>query len=223
MSWRYPPHLVKTSRVVEMEDLNEDFQVYVEEASGHLNEHNFASGIFSSNRDRLAEDISVRLYRTVQESDPNPAPIGGASVPVNSYLLSRQIDNWHPISDMSITLESPGSSVFITFSAQFNGGTPTNSAMFGLEMNGSLLPNSVIGGLDLQNDSQSFGVNTGYQTNSNLIGLYGKRLSICLETTQQLLPGSYTFRPVYYIPVRVASALDLYVTNRELFIIETVR
>lgn len=218
MSWRYPPHVIKPSRVVEMEDVNEDFQVYVEEASGHLNAHNFAAGIFSSNRDRLAEDIGVRLYRVAQVSDPNSGP-----PPTDNFRLGRGIDNWKPISDMSIKVTSPGSSVFITFSAQFNGGDPTNAAMFGLEMNGSLLVNSVVGGLDLQNDSQSFGVNAGYQTNENLIGLYGIRLGLCLECTQQLLPGDYTFRPMYYIPVRQTGGDELYLTNRELFIIETVR
>jgi len=220
MAWRYPPHIVAPTRVVEMEDLNENFQVYAEEASGHLNEHNFASGIFTANRTRLAEDVGVRVYRDVQVSDSNAAYPGN-----NGFrIMSEGNENWYPVSDMSISITSPGSSISISFSAQFDGGTPTNGVMFGLELNGALLPNSVVGGMDLQNDSQSFGINQGYLNNSNIIGLYGERLGICVESVLSLLPGKYTIKPVYFLPLRtVPGGDDLYINNRELLIIETVR
>tara|TARA_Y100000361_G_scaffold153048_1_gene173919 strand:+ start:748 stop:1407 length:660 start_codon:yes stop_codon:yes gene_type:complete len=219
MAWRYPPHLIAPNRVVEMEDMNEDFQVFVEEASGHLNEHNFASGIFSSHRSRLADDIGIRLYRDSQVSDPNSGsfPI---YYPTNGFPLGSQRNLWKPISDMSISLDSPGSTILITFSAQFNGGTA--AVQFGLEVNGALLPSSVIGGLDLQNDNQSLSSDAGYQTNSNLIGLFGERLPFVLEASLDLLPGNYTVRPVFYLP-EASTGLTGFVSNRELFIIETVR
>ena len=219
MAWRYPPHVVKPTRVVEMEDLNENFQVYAEEASGHLNAHNFASGIFTSNRTRLAEDIGVRLYRNIQVSDSVPVP------PLNAFSLELAgNDNWLPIPDMSLTVISPGSSISISFSGQFDGGTPTNGVMFGLELNGALLPNSVVGGLDLQNDNQSFGFNQGFLSNENIIGLYGERLGVCVEEIVSLLPGTYVIRPVYFLPVRTKAGADpIYINNREIIIIETVR
>ena len=220
MAWRYPPHIVGPNRVVEMEDLNENFQVFAEEASGHLNAHNFAAGIFSSNRTRLAEDVGVRLYRDVQVSDSLSGP-----PPTNAFALALEgNENWLPISDMSITLTSPGSSISIAFSGQFSGGTPTNGVMFGLELNGALLPNSVMGGLDLQNDNQSFGFNQGYLNNQNIIGLYGERLGVCVEEVVSLLPGTYTIQPVYFLPIRTKAGAGLiYITNRELFVIETLR
>lgn len=218
MAWRYPPHNVKSSRVVEMEDVNEDFQVYAEEASGHLNEHNFASNLFTGQRARLAEDIGIRLYRQEVVSDSNASPL------VNAVLLGRAQDRWRLVKDMTLTVVSPGSSVFVTFSAQLTSGDPLERAvMFGLMMNGALLPNSVLGGLDLQNDTQGYGYNAGDINISNQIGLYGRRLAICVEVTQNLLPGEYTFQPVFYLPTRQSGGANIWVTNRELFIIETVR
>ena len=219
MAWRYPPHLIAPNRVVEMEDMNEDFQVFVEEASGHLNEHNFACGIFSAHRSRLADDIGIRLYRDAEISDPNSGSLP-LDYPTNGFPLGSQRSIWKPISDISITIVSPGSTVLITFSGQFNGGT--GAVQFGLEVNGALLPSSVIGGLDLQNDTQNFSEDTGYQTNSNLIGLYGKRLPFVLEASMDLLPGTYTVRPVFFLP-EAPTGLPGFVSNRELFIIETVR
>ena len=166
MAWRYPPHVVKPTRVVEMEDLNENFQVYVEEASGHLNAHNFASGIFTSNRTRLAEDIGVRLYRNSQVSDSVPVP------PLNAFSLELTgNDNWLPIPDMSLTV-----------------------------------------------------ISQGFLSNENIIGLYGERLGVCVEEIVSLLPGTYVIRPVYFLPVRTKAGADpIYINNREIIIIETVR
>ena len=125
---------------------------------------------------------------------------------------------------MSLTVISPGSSISISFSGQFDGGTPTNGVMFGLELNGALLPNSVVGGLDLQNDNQSFGFNQGFLSNENIIGLYGERLGVCVEEIVSLLPGTYVIRPVYFLPVRTKAGADpIYINNREIIIIETVR
>lgn len=67
MAVRFPKYRPKNTEVIEFEDLNESFEIVINEASGRLNEHNFEQQLFSDPNDRLlyfTADCAYRIYQT---------------------------------------------------------------------------------------------------------------------------------------------------------------
>lgn len=68
MAWKYPPYRWYTGEVMHIEDLNEDLERIVEEASGYLNEHNWALNAFD--RDDIADGTQHTVAYAYKE-DPD--------------------------------------------------------------------------------------------------------------------------------------------------------
>ena len=157
MSWKFPARAIKNPEVVSMDDVNQNFREVVEEASGALNEHNWASNSFSE-RNQLADDAGIVINKVVVEVNPNTDP----SVTSNIQYIKYDRD-WQEINGLEFTFNTTGGLVWLIASIQASsplsatwftsgGASARFGLQFALEFNGAILAQSIIGGADLSND-----------------------------------------------------------------------
>ena len=156
MAWKFPARAVKNPEVVSMDDINHNFREVVEEASGALNEHNWASNSFPD-RDQLADDAGIVINRVYVEADPNTDPDTTSGIQFINYDR-----DWQLVEGLEYTFNTTGGLIWLIASIQAssplaftflgNGGTGRFGLQFALELNGAVLAQSIIGGADLSND-----------------------------------------------------------------------
>jgi len=174
MAWKYPRHRVSNVGVIEIDDVNENFRGVVEEASGELNEHNWAAGSWSNRLTDLADDVGMRVWKNQTQVVPGVG--GGAAGTYGDVIQSgafviEETKTWQPIDGLTLTIDSTGGSLWILSSmatrlpwyregvlagTQFE--TPSYSAfgaMFAIRLNGQVLEQSLVGSGDLTNDKMT--------------------------------------------------------------------
>lgn len=118
MSWRYKLYDIEPEQVVAIGPINENFQPFVEELSGGLNEHNFAADAFT--RDNFATDMALRLHRSI------PAviiqnPLTGYDNPTLADWVDIQAqDGWQSFTESGLRLEFVGRGGTTYICASFN-------------------------------------------------------------------------------------------------------
>jgi hypothetical protein len=240
MSWKFPARAIKNPEVVSMDDVNQNFREVVEEASGALNEHNWASNSFSE-RNQLADDAGIVINKVAVEVNPNTDP----SVTSNIQYIKYDRD-WQEINGLEFTFNTTGGLVWLIASIQASSPLSANwftsgssSARFGLqfalEFNGAILAQSIIGGADLSNDqvtvfSPPSPPNIGFQVISSPApsSLF---FAVSTEAIIDVPPGQHTVRVVAAPPrassesVSTASlnGTDKWLGSRELIVAQLLR
>lgn len=211
-----PKRLPLTGDVTDVDDLNDMFTPYVEELAGQLNEHNWASGAFP--RANVA-DAAAYVMRTVAVTSTE-TPTWGA-VPTGPYEV---IDDsaWNVVTGMTRTVaDFPGGILWITFSAQHHG--QGQGTFYGIRVNGQLVPESVLGSMDLELDLPAA---------SDPLSLYGStpavawaKIPVATEVVIALPPGSYTIEGVARRFPRTGGAglARNFVLNCELEVLEILK
>lgn len=165
MSWRFPKFPTATNSVPDVDETNANFYEVVEEIGGRLNEHNFEAGTFSIYA-ALDSDAGFVFHAKDMGAGrivPGPA-IGGddTRIPARS--------GWRKLEDASISFTSPATLLWINASLQVTQNPTTmpagtawanddafNYVMVGIEVDGYVIPESVIGGAEPDND-RAYGV-----------------------------------------------------------------
>lgn len=158
MSWRFPDKRATNTGVMGIDDANDEMLPVVEEASGRLNENNWASGAFTSTgaKARFSKDMAYRHFRKhvfVVGADL-PSAIADAE-----YYSIPNDSSWHVPTDssgatLSHTFDSVGGVLYICarswIQIQTTGfagsGLPV---LTGVKVNGALIPESICGNMDI--------------------------------------------------------------------------
>jgi len=238
MGWRFPKHLLTNPQVIEIDDVNEDFRAFVEEASGALNEHNWRRDAFNT-REMLADDAAVVLHTTSVESDPNIDP----TVALNTMFPTQDVD-WETIDDLEVTFNTTGGTYWILMSLQASApflrptflanGNGRWGLQFALSLNEAVLAQSIVGSGDLPNDAMATfrtpsPPDVGFFT-INSPGITSRFFSLTSEAVVEIPPGRHTIRGLVTPPkatdsdhVYTPSEFTKWLGTRELILIELLR
>jgi len=149
MAWKFPKRKIESGEPTGVGDINENFAEYSQE-SGSINEHNFRSNAISS-RTELAATAGFVITSASQAVNPNIAD--GSSGPDNSTDANNDIvgtaNAWTPIDDLSVTVKTEDSPLWVLASLQRFG---SSDVSFAISVDGYVLPESVIGGVTYDND-----------------------------------------------------------------------
>ena len=154
MSWRFPDKRPTNTGVTGVEDANDAALPVVEEASGRLNEMNWAENSFATTpaKARFSKDMAYRHFRKhafitdpgTPQSDPDYYDI-----PFDS--------NWHvPVDSagetLSHTFDSVGGNLYIcarAFVQNLGGSAQLIPVLTAIKVNGALIPESICGNIDI--------------------------------------------------------------------------
>ena len=210
MSWRLPKFPLLDTQVTDLDDLNANFLEFSEELAGRLNEHNWAGSVATP---------SARAITAVTDIDPAAAYVwhsasqyvNYASYGGNNFQVDADIA-WRTVTGTSITFTSPACLLSMWASWQLspdNLATPNNTPLpsFALKLNGQVLTESIIGGVEATNDP--FG-GLGY-------GLWPQSTSLIHPVPS----GTHTVELV--VKTLAFSANFIHVLSRELIALEMRR
>ena len=209
MAWKFPKRKIESGEPTGVEDINENFAEYSQE-SGSINEHNFRSNAIGS-RTELAATAGFVVTSVSQAVNPNI--VDGSSAPDNSTDSNNAIPGttnaWTPIEDLSVTIKTEDSPLWVLVSLQRFG---ISDASFAISIDGYVLPESVVGGITYDND------------------VYGNLITpqspYALDVVVPVIAGTHTVQAVVKFRSRTfpSATTDLdAVQNRELIVIEMRR
>jgi len=221
MSWKFPKHRPRSSEVLSSEDMNENFLAPFDELSGELNEHNFLDGFASAQGTRLHTDAGLTTTTTWTLGNPTLPAAVGSNVPLDFT------DQWAPVLSgpglalpLEVSFTSVGGTLWILASFQalltMDGGMGYN---FALELDGSVLYESLFGGGDLGNDLLLSA--TPYTSNGPAVE--GKYIPVVLEAQVVVPPGNHTVKVVARTLRQLTGQPQVGLSHRELTVIQLLR
>lgn len=162
--WEFPKRTPKANNVLDPLDFVEGYVPYVN-TLGRLGAHNFAgtiSGELNTNTD-LADDVHRRVgYVTVERDDDDRSV---ATQDVINRMTVQVMDVWLPVTQLTMVFSSRGGTLDIHTDVQFmrtpDNGNHTRSISYiqlGIMVDGTLIPESVIGDLDYAQSGQGMEV-----------------------------------------------------------------
>jgi hypothetical protein len=188
----FPKKRLQDGEVLDGEAINSSFGPMSEEASSALGEHNWYKTAF-----RAADlDPTAALVATsVSQQSNNSVAVGSTDIytfdslpdpvyPANSYLVNRE-PAWLPVPDISITVTTGNSLLWIMASLQYSfyhAIWPFNKMVtaFCLARNGAPIPDTITSTADPANDSVATGVSA-------------RRFPVVMDTLIPVSPGDHTF------------------------------
>lgn len=249
MGWRFPKRKPRPDNVMDYRDFQEATQPFVEEL-GSLDESNFSDSLSTQ---LGATDVAIDIHRrfagiSVENNDDVRinARTGVAPVPPLPVTVAK-VDvygTWVPIPDMRLTFTSRGGILDVSASMQafrpdeeigqgaddaynvaFSNAASALFYQFGIEFDGTVVAESIVGDLDAYTQGQAMEV-----------GMSGLYLSPHLESTLKATSGYHEIRVVVRLaigPKRYAVSPDnlnaadleypvgsLYLGSRELAVTE---
>jgi hypothetical protein len=222
MAQRFPRHNPKNGEVMDVEVYNESIRPTVEELGGRLNENNWKTGAVSSTEDCSA-DYVLRVAqdsKAVNWSNSFDAVGQPSANPTGAFKVSPVME-WQSIHDMDVSFTSRGLLLWIMASLQYDGAEAATSAdyysylefglQFGIRVNGLVVEESIVGGLERSNDVKGEG--------------YGCDIApVVIDALVPVPPGVVTVETVVRMPKNTdfKTSADYYfeIFNRELIVIE---
>ena len=225
MSWRYKLYNVQPEQVVTIDPINDNFQPFIGELTGGLNEHNLDAATFTVSE--FADDMCLRLHL----SRPAVADIIGGTTGYNNpdgagWVAIQSVDGWQSFTADGLYKSFVGRGGSTWICASFNihcgtvsttwppGGAPQYHQMgFGylvaLRINGAVLHETLLGSGDpSQDDFTADGFTAASEDNQNNDksplarrpqgggGIAGARLPVVVDAVVDLLPGENTIEVV---------------------------
>ena len=250
MAHVFPKRRFASDEAVDPEEINENFYPSLNEVQGKLNEHNFKAEAFGAETygAGLDNDCVLSMHYTRQSVDHgfvNTVGEGGlvlgntpAASPTDAFVV-EQSQTWQDVDDMSITVTTDNCVAWIQASFQICtirdsdfaasslfGGTdeyvwPHPGIQCALAVDGSGIPETITGSLELSND------HTGE-------GLAHYANGMVVDTITSLSAGSHTFTlkariandPFYNVQISSLSvsatpeSLTVWIGSRTLIVLE---
>ena len=223
MAQQFPKHCPKTGDVMSKEVYNENLRPFVEEAQGHLNENNWQKNAVTSLTD-CATSYVLRVrheYKEVNWETLNSLGQPEAG-PTGAFQVLQKME-WQVIDNMTATFSSRGTLLWIIGSLQYDGAELLSGGsadyyaflryglQFGIRVNGLVVEESIIGGLERANDVMGEG--------------YCPDISpIVLDALVPVLSGNVTVDIVVRMPknsdFKTSEDYFFEIFNRELIVIE---
>ncbi len=194
--WRFVEHPIADQDVIDVDVLNDNLGAVAEELGGSINENNWLAGSLAAVQDQWSWDIALASYYTYEERDPNDT--------LNGYEFP-QSTGWIPGGTSELTFTNRSGLFTVTSSFQLGNGTPDPISLkqtgiqFAIEIDGSVMWESLLGGGDISNDyvepGSMFSGAIGGSTGSGP-AIRQAFAAICLEYQGYLPGGNHTVRVV---------------------------
>lgn len=220
MAWKYPKHRNRAAQPMDLDALNTNFETVVQEMQGNLNEHNWASGAFTSPEAYTkAAVLQIRqTYTEVIPMAPTVAPPAnvGAVVSGTPYQV---LDNYEWDDVVAQTVKTDATVLWIMASFQHSvssvATTRRNGVMYALRLDGVVLVETITGGGERHTDAKG----EGYDSD-------GTHMPITIEAVVPVVAGPHRIELVARMATSVAGVGALgsgdywMIHNRELLIME---
>ena len=224
MAQQFPKYCPKTGDVMSKEVYNENLRPFVEETAGHLNENNWKLNAVSSVDDCSASYVlrTKHSYKTVNWTSWNTLGQPAAN-PTDAFKVTQKME-WQEIDDLSATFTTRGMLLWVMGSLQYDGAELLSGGssadyysylefglQFGIRVNGLVVEESIVGGLERANDVKGEG--------------YAPDIApVVLDALIPVPPGLVTVDIVVRMPKNsdFKTSDDYYfeIFNRELIVIE---
>ena len=252
MAWKYPPNLIKGEYVVDSIAFSENYLSVAEETAGRLGEHNFkVTKVPVLERTSLAPGYSMKLAHARSTASSFSTDVAAGETLPPQWVAIRSVPSYQTFPDegMTLTFTSRGGPTWICGSFTLHNCTVgadrkvsyddlrsaetdyfDRAKGFGfncaLQLNGSILNETLVGSGDTTND---FFDNEG-NTNTNINpkgggGIQGASTAVVVDAVIDLEPGTHTLR------IAVQNILSsngnqkakAAVSSREIFALELTR
>ena len=173
MPYVFPRHRLEADTPMDYEELNENFQDLVGEASGGLNEHNFSRTTFPKIEDDALSNPMVCWFGANKKVDPAYTPLNGvvemspqppaghAYAALTPGLFSQRVQGvWDTIDGLTLTFSATGGTYWILGSLQHDGRSKMDpsqvqpdffwnhyGAIYAIRVNGQIIHETITGGV----------------------------------------------------------------------------
>ena len=239
MSWRYKLYNIQPEQVVTIDQINDNFQPFVGELTGGLNEHNMTEPLSVS---EFADDMCLRLHLSRPTLNVALMGVVGYGAPdLASWVAIQSIDGWQSFTDEGLYKSFVGRGGSTWICASFNIHCGTNSTGSGgvsfyhqmgfgylvaLRVNGAVLHETLLGSGDPSQDdfeSDAFTYEGEKASNNDKSplgrlpqgggGIAGARLPVVIDAVIDLLPGENT---VEVVVMNIRGSMSKYEVNTSL-------
>jgi|GEM_PF-5189698 len=209
MTQRLPKFRPRNSEVVDVDDYNRALLPFAEEASGKLGEHNFADQTTAGNaiqRGDVGQNAGFRWRQTEHTQDQLTGTTG------TRFEIIRA-PYWRTVTSATVSWTGPAGKFWIIASWQLFPQTinlvPGNGPMFAIRVNGTVIPESIVGTAEMDNDP--------------LGGLLWGCWPHAVDTIVDIPEGENTVELVVRTMRDNTSGIRDIVANRELIILQQTR
>jgi hypothetical protein len=224
MAWKYPKHRTRDAQPMDLDALNTNFETVVQEMQGNLNEHNWASGAFTS-PEAYAKGAVLRVRRTSNEVVPMAAyPLPSSEPPANvadviSGTPYQVLPNYEWGAVMSQTVRTDATILWIMASFQHSvsdyAGTARNGVMYAIRLDGIVLTETITGSGERFTDAKGEGIDGD-----------GTHMPFAIEAIVPVVAGPHTVELVARMAATVGGSPSLIggdywmIHNREMITVE---
>ena len=223
MSWRYKLYNIQPEQVVTIDSVNDNFQPFIGELTGGLNEHNLDATTFTVSE--FADDMCLRLHLSRPTLNAALTGVVGYGVPdLAGWGAIQSVDGWQSFTDDGLykSFVGRGGSTWICASFNIHCGTNSTSSggvpfyrqmgfgyLVALRINGAVLHETLLGSGDPSQDdfkSDEFSETSEAARNNDKSplarrpqgggGIAGARLPVVIDAVVDLLPGENTVEVV---------------------------
>lgn len=158
MAWKYPKTRSRATQPMDLDALNENFEVVVQEMQGNLNEHNWAANAFTDAEDyALGAVIRVRQFaaEVVPMAAISPPPASTAAVVSGTPYRALPDFEWGQV--ITQTVQTDVSALWIMASFQHSVSDPAGSVQrsgiqYAIRLDGTVLTETITGSGERQTD-----------------------------------------------------------------------
>lgn len=155
MPWKFPTRRFRDGTVINYEDFNEALRAFAEE-EGKLNEHNFSNAIAAAvAASDLEDDVAWKIGSVSEECDIHDGAESGSPGVYSNEAVIPATELWTQVDGMSLIFVSTGAPHLFIFTGQHLQddrvtlwATQATGAQFAIRVDGSVIPESVVGDLD---------------------------------------------------------------------------
>lgn len=217
MAWKYPKYNNTDGEPIDAEAINVNFEAFIRETQGNLNEHNWASGAFTD-----AEDYEIgaclRIDHSYDEVTPmaaqTAAPANIAAIVSGTAYQTIAVYDWDVVDSTQIICDTALLWVIASFQHSVSNDFTRYGVQYGLRLDGVVIAETVTG-------------SGGRNTDSNGEGLDGDgtNMPLVLDAILPVLSGPHTIELVARMCTSATIALPptaayWMVCNRELIVVE---
>lgn len=166
MAWKYPRYRLSDSEPIDADAINENFEAYVQETQGNLNEHNWTTEAFPDVED-YESGACIRIRHSYEEVEP--VLIGGPySSPINigtvvsgtAYQTLATFD-WASVMAETFVCDTTTLWINVSFQSSISSGTVNADRygiQYGIRVDGTIIAETVTGSGNRNTDYKGEGI-----------------------------------------------------------------
>ena len=161
MSWKFPKYPMKNGRVLDVDNMNENFLASAQELAGQLNEHNWEKDAFTAapNATSYFEQDSAFVWHSNSAARMAiPYTMLSGSGNATDFFSLPERPDWRELTDSRLSFSCSNCLGWIHASLQFyeyDAGTDTHlesNYQFALKIDGAVISETITGGVEAPQD-----------------------------------------------------------------------